>query len=107
MPLMSPVSQSGGRFTGPPSPPPDTPSLTAYRPVAGGEMEGTEGAGPAQAGAVPRLFFQADQALDQIASAVPGASATIDRIKTELKDLLVQSLSGKASPEEKDAEAVP
>lgn len=91
MPLMSPVGQSIGRMSSPPVPPPEIPAMSAYRPSSA--PEGGGGPGPGQAGAIPQLFFQADQALDTIASAVPTVANDIDSIKSALRDVLRKMLS--------------
>lgn len=91
MDLMSPSSPGAGRMSGPPMPPPDTPSLSAYPAGGGGSPS------PNQTGAMPRLFFEAEKSLDVIAASAPEVSKDIDRLKSDLRDILTRVLQGGAA----------
>lgn len=71
----------------------------------GGQAPGQapNSAGPAGApspptgGGLPRLFFGVEQALNTIASAVPGESEQIDSIKAQLREVLSKTLQSTRS----------
>lgn len=95
MPLISSPNPSAGRMTGPPVPPPNVPTLSSFQSAGGGGTPGTF-----NAGAVPKLFFTAEQALDEIATSVPTIAADIDRIKGELRDVMSAVLAGGANAQQ-------
>lgn len=72
---------------GPPSAPPEAPTLSAF-PMGQGAPSAH------QSGAIPRLFFTVEQTLDTIAQAIPGSSREIDGIKQELRAVLANALQG-------------
>lgn len=68
--------------------------MSAYRPT---QDDVGDGPGAGKAGAIPKLFFAADRALDDIAAAAPTIANEIDDMKNELKDLLGRFASNGAS----------
>lgn len=76
-------------MTGPPVPPPDMPTLSAYPASEGG-------VGPAQGGAIFRLFESVIRTLDTIASAAPQCAEHLDEVKTILSDVLVEIVNSGA-----------
>jgi hypothetical protein len=76
----------------PPAPPPDVPTLSSFQPNGGGEDPSAF-----SAAALPKLFFNAEQALDEIAAVVPAFSKDIDMIKGDLREVLRQAIPRGAS----------
>lgn len=72
-----------GMMTGPPIPPPDMPSLSAY-PVANEDK-----VSPQKGAAVFRLFEAVIKTLDTIAATAPGQADALDDVKNSLRDILV------------------
>lgn len=67
----------------PPIPPPDLPTMSGML------GDGSEGpAGPSKTAGVTRLFFEVEKTIDMIAEAVPALSARLDKVKTDLRDIL-------------------
>lgn len=82
--------------------PPDMPNLSAF-PGAQGGPQNPMTAAPKGA-AVPRIIFEIEKTLDVLASAIPDASETIDKIKSLLQDVMdskVQSQSQSLQEEPK------
>lgn len=67
----------------PPIPPPDLPTLSGSFGEGGGGP-----AGPSRSAGVTRLFFEVEKTIDMIAEAVPALSARLDKVKTDLRDIL-------------------
>lgn len=84
----------GGMLTGPPVPPPDVPTLSAY-PMQGESSEGNIDS--SKVGGLLRLFYAGDKLFDSIAAAAPGYSKQIDIIKRSMSDLRTAILSKGAS----------
>ena len=47
-------------------------------------------------GGVAKIFYAVEQALDQIASALPNSAGEVDQIKTQLREVLAKAVSGGA-----------
>lgn len=80
-------------MSGPPAPPPEAPTLSAFP----GARPGPGAGGPSpvgQVGALPRLVYGVEQLLDTIARAVPGASEDIDQAKAIVRGVLAKALQG-------------
>lgn len=76
-------------LAGPPLAPPTAPTLSS---IPTGQ---TGDAGqPGITGALPRLFFQAEQQLKTIARVLPTFSSDIDSVVQQLRDVLAKALSG-------------
>lgn len=85
-------------MSAPPSPPPGTPTMSAYRPsMQDEEGEGGDEFGAGQAGAIPKLFYAAHKALDDIAAAAPTVASDIDKVKSTLMDVLGKVVSSGAA----------
>lgn len=86
-------------MSGPPSPPPDTPSLTAYPTSDSSSYGGQEGKGTSYKGeALIRIFYEIEKSLDSIAQGAPSCAEEIDTIKSMLKDVrtnVIQERAGK------------
>jgi hypothetical protein len=88
-------------MSGPPVPPPDAPTLTAYRGPAsnGGYSSGSGGVPPYQGQALLRLFYEVDKTLDSIAQGAPGCAEEIAEIKSMLKDVMTNVAQERAGRE--------
>lgn len=103
MALLPPLALPPGRMTGPPPAPPDVPTLSSYR-----EDDGDTGSpDKAHAGALPKLFFNAEKALEAIAAAVPKFSDEVDDINNALRDLLSKVMSEGVHRLKYDQEGLP
>lgn len=81
---------------GPPMAPPEAPTLSAF-PLSGGGPGGGDPAMASKIGALPRLIFQIEMLLDQVARAVPGAAEAVDQAKAVVRGILTKSVSGGAA----------
>lgn len=66
--------------------PAEMPSLNAI-PPSGGDMAG-------KASAVPRLFFNVEKSLDDIARVAPSVANEIDEVKATLRGILARAVNG-------------
>jgi hypothetical protein len=82
--------------TGGGPPPGSTPQGLSRIPPGGGPPEAAPAAG-GQSQGLAKLFFQVEQTLDAIASVVPAGSEKIDMIKTQLREVLAEAVSGGAA----------
>lgn len=90
MATMPPSGTMGG------PPPGSTPQGLSRIPPGGGPPE----AAPAQGGqgsGLAKLFFQVEQSLDAIAGVIPMGSEKIDMIKSQLREVLAEAVSGGAA----------
>lgn len=62
-----------------------------------GQGPNSEPTPPGGGGGIARVVFAVEQALDQIASALPSAAGEIDSVKTHLREVLAKAISGGAS----------
>jgi hypothetical protein len=83
-----------GTLGGPP--PGSTPQGLSRIPSGGGPPEAAPAAG-GQGKGLAKLFFQVEQSLDAIAGVIPTGSEKIDMIKTQLREVLAEALSGGAA----------
>lgn len=90
MASMPPNGVSGG------PPPGSTPQGLSRIPPGGGPPEAAPAAG-GEGNGLAKLFFQVEQSLDAIASVVPTGSEKIDMIKTQLREVLAEAVSGGAA----------
>jgi len=90
MASMPPTGMSGG------PPPGSSPQGLSRIPSGGGPPEAAPAAG-GQSEGLAKLFFQVEQSLDAIAGVVPTGSEKIDMIKTQLREVLAEAVSGGAA----------
>lgn len=83
-----------GTMGGPP--PGSTPQGLSRIPPGGGPPEAAPAAG-GQGGGLAKLFYQVEQSLDAIAGVMPTGSEKIDMIKSQLREVLAEAVSGGSS----------
>lgn len=98
MPYPPPAAQPN-RMSGPPPAAAGAPGPPTASGMGGPQAGPPSGPGGPPGGALPRLVFGIESALDTLSTAVPSASGEINQIKTMLRGVLQKALNGgPASP---------
>lgn len=93
-----PLPIDGGGMTGPPTPPPNMPTLSAM--TTKGGPAGADGPGsvpPSKGEALLRKIKQIEDGLAALAAAAPDQSEALDDIKSRLRDVMTAIVTGGSS----------